>query len=461
MELVDEKSQETNREAILKSILFWIGGLIISVFIMSLGTYREDFLVDYVALYYSINVTATIMLSGVPLVLTSLLLLTPRWKRESIVRRINEGQSKNLVYLRTSVEVILLNTVVMVGISFVMVLVSGVPMSFLLALTVTGFILSLLLSPLVVFLTLSLNHAIASICCVFAIFWTLSFLYGMTPFQVSKGEESLLHPYHLYRFIAVIFSGVEFEGPFQMAIYMGFLATPETFVLPLLFWSTISICTLVAGALYFPRAVEMWDIESEVVWKTAEEERGKSLPFDHTRIKKTFVKNQRYVVGVLFVLILFIAGLNYVQTGPLFVDEHENEEILYQSPIGGEEIAFGLWLYGEVDFSQATVEGEPWKSMRVEVINWGGAPQDIIVSMSHNLVPMTLSELLNLNETERAELFGSTSRGIDRDDPESGGGWTSVDDVGVNVWGIRFFNEEHAIEEFTFAVRITITVRGE
>lgn len=452
---------EDKQEVILKGFLFWLGGSIVAVFLMSLATRRENFLAEYLDLYYSINVTATIMISGVPLVLSSLFLLTPKWRRMQIVRWLERGHSIHHAYLRISLEVISLNTLFIASISFLMLLVTGTSLSYLLILALTGFVFSLILSPLAVFLTLSLNNAIASICCIFAIFWTLSFLYGSTPFQLFQGEVSLFHPYHLYRFMSLFMAGIEFPTTSSMVYYLQIFVTPDALVLPLLLWTIIGLVMFVAGVFIFPRALKAWDIESDTIWRTVEDKNGGIVLIDYTKVKQSLVKQQRYVIGVLFVLVLFVASINYIQTAPMFVGNNENEEILYQSPIGGEEIVFGLWLYGEVDFSQATVEGELWKEIEVRILNWGSAPQDITVSMNSNIVALTLPELLELNETDRAGLFGSTNSGIDRNDPETGSGFTSVDEVGVHVWGIRFFNEEHDNEEFTFTVMITISVRGE
>ena len=457
MELDVEKPQDDNRDAILKSIIFWIGGSIVAVFLVSLGL-QVDFIPEYVGLYRSISFIAPIMVSGVPIILTSLLLLAPKWRRVSITRRLNKSQAKYLVFVRLSFEVILLNTFLIACISLMVLLIFGTSLSYLLVLSLTGFILSLLLSPLAVFLTLSIKNSVVSICCVIAIFWTFSFLYGMTPFQLFKGADSLLHPYHLYRFIAIFSVGIEFPTPDSMVYYVGIFATADILIAPLVFWSVICIVMIAAGAWVFPRAVKTWEVESKVVWKADKDESGRTILIDHTGIEKGFVKNQRYVVGVLFVIVLLVAGINFTQTSPLFLIENANEEILYQSPVGGEEIGFGNWLYGVVDFSQATIDGELWRGMEVDILSWGGAPQDITVSMYLYIVPMTLSELLDLDEADRANLIQLTCSSIDREVPYTGSGNTPVDYVGVHVWGIQFFNEEYEIGEFTFTVTITITV---
>ena len=439
----------------IKHILIWLITSVISVVILFPLTNRTGTIGPTGNIIYAVNLTAVSIITGIPYLLGTSLLWSFQWSGKSILSKSNEQTQYIIQFTKRWSLTILLNTLFMSLISIITLIFSSAHMGYIITLTISNFIISIFLSSLSILLIVSFDDIIRGTLGGIAVYYMLGAVMGLTPFQTFYGQICLYAPYHLYRFVSIIISGVEFETSDTMRSYMDLFVKPDALIFPLILWITISLMALFLSSILFLRNIKLWG-HRQMTWETPE------VQAEHRQLKRTLPRQQQIAAASVVLYILFMTTINYVGVNYIGTDPMQNprEEIIYQSPVGGEQLVLGIWRYGEVDFSQLYVTNDIYWRFDLEILSWGDAPNNASFTLSYKIEKLTIEEFHNLNESEKESLFNSQNLGIGISDLDIGTGWTSIQTSREHVWASRFTSQNYETGDFTFLVSITITVRG-
>jgi len=140
-------------------------------------------------------------------------------------------------------------------------------------------------------------------------------------------------------------------------------------------------------------------------------------------------KRSQSTLLVVVIILIFIGGTIYV------VQREQYTRVVYE--IDGHTLEIGVdWLYGE--FRGTDLPGDMYLMVGIVGEIAEGTGGSIRYNFDHRR--MTLTEYLQLNETEREDLFGSSEAG-EYGVPGTrfgGGGWGGPIRDDTYVWALRF-----------------------
>ncbi|MHA2141218.1 MAG: hypothetical protein ACXADF_08015 [Candidatus Thorarchaeota archaeon] len=166
------------------------------------------------------------------------------------------------------------------------------------------------------------------------------------------------------------------------------------------------------------------------------------------------VSRSRVFAGFLILCILFIPILYFRY---LDVSETSEERTIYQTPPNGIIVECGQWLYGEAIIPQPP-SGFNWMYIcDLEIHEWNVLLDEML--FSRNILPVTLEEFLEMNDTERFEAGFGGGQGLERTRSSYTGGKHGLsNEWGTQVWAARFVDRDYNVVSGSFRISLTIKI---
>jgi hypothetical protein len=310
------------------------------------------------------------------------------------------------------------------------------------------FLVSLLLLPIVVLVTLVVDD------------WRFSSLLGVGISQalvIATGapaapnrfaEIAFYGPAQLCRGLAVVLAGIEFPTPSSMAHYFGVYFTPADFAIPIVVYLCIACASIMMSSLVSDTNTKRWQLEavSTTTIFSSPEKPQRLLSM------KTGLKNRRRVmVGIVIGMFLFLPTVSFSYES---LQTESSRVVLYESSESGLVLDLGEWVYGAFELEDPPVGVYRMIQYEVHILNWGTSPAEMRLT---NIVRAT-----TLSDFEQDLQNGSL------DDIHSGsnvvwpetdyeGGWHGLPkDSGAFVWAVRFVDENWNVTSGTLRISLTV-----
>ena len=242
---------------------------------------------------------------------------------------------------------------------------------------------------------------------------------------------------------------------------MGMYVSSLQLIIPLLFWTGLT-CVCSFSSTYILRwNLQRWTLEHEL--DSSITEIGVEMDVSRTQgvqrtLKEGYAKlrnRRRLVATVLFsVLLLLPMGMSFSQSQA----EAERTQILYQSPSTGETLPLGQWRYGEVEVSSQPIGFDNFRQLYIEIMDWGDCPEELESTSLFRKI--SLETFVTANDTQRENMCTGWSRSITRDNPYTGGGWSSLERTGTFLWAFKFIPAPDYDLVGTLTVIITVSIRA-
>jgi hypothetical protein len=404
--------------------------------------------------------------TGIPFVVGASLLLTSPETQNKIADSIIEGKKMSFRSLFTSFIIIMLlmmTIVVLSGLSFVLLsLPLGMIPLTLFALLVSTFAATLLVCPIVAFLTMTVDNWKISTFLGILLFLAIALATGTPGYPVDYPELAFIGPAHIVAALFFIMVGGFIEYPYVVGSYVGVDFQPIQLVIPIIILVMIGVFTYVLAGRMYNSNLARWVSERELwlspkgddkQWLKSEErtsERFQSqLNIKITQAHNALKKRQQMASAIIVISIVLIpiGGIGYVS-----VRHDEWTKVVYQT--SGLSLGIGEWIYGE--FTGL----DPLENINLDVgcvgQIIGGAGGSVRFNFNHR--SMTLDEFLQLNETEVERLFG---QGVAESFLAGGAfnsGWGGPIYAQQYVWALRFL-EVGGIAEGQIEVSFQVIVR--
>lgn len=255
--------------------------------------------------------------------------------------------------------------------------------------------------------------------------------------------------------------GVVPNEPETMSMIMGMYIRPLDMVIPVGFWVLFTILQILVSERIHGRNIQRWYLEKKLNSIAGDKDaRGMEEVTTHDAYKAlkhsySMLKEQRLVVATSLVLILFI--LPIVKVSLESQARSENTHILYQSSSNGESLPLGQWRYGVVEVTSPSGGLSNAWQLHVEILDWDGCPEELEAVQLFNKISVETFEAMN--DTQRENTCIGWTSSITRDNPYTGGGWTSFERSGTFLWAFKFRPAPEYEIEGTMTVFITIAVQ--
>ncbi|MDF1539810.1 MAG: hypothetical protein P1Q69_12995 [Candidatus Thorarchaeota archaeon] len=115
-------------------------------------------------------------------------------------------------------------------------------------------------------------------------------------------------------------------------------------------------------------------------------------------------------------------------------------------------------MYGEVEVSAPTIGLNNMYQIRVQILDWGGCPEEL--ELWRSLKPISISSFEAMNATEKDELGYSRSSSITPERTDLSGGFWSIQTTGTHLWALKFVPAEGYPVQGVMRIVITITLRA-
>jgi hypothetical protein len=297
---------------------------------------------------------------------------------------------------------------------------------------------------------------------------TLFFLVGLATGLASRPasypELALLGPAQFYRAIAVMFSGIEFASPSAMQFYFGIYFDVSALLIPSIALGLIIVASLFVGSRLFIVNQERWTLEvTGGIWMT------EKLEEDAIRVERELQLQKRLEEmrsslrarwkAAATILVLCMILIPLLSVGYSEVRRQEWFEVIYESPVGGEELEIGEWLFGSFIAPEHDESVHLGISCGVTILDWGNCPSQMRYTWSRR--HMTLDAFLQLNETEIEDMFSGGYQHVEAPKTDYGyGGTLGPIAEGENVWALRFVDAEGEIVPGQMRISAQVVLRS-
>ncbi len=421
------------------------------------------------ALIYTTNLSATLLLHGIPFSLGAALFFGTATSRSLLSRSIDEGRRPILVFAVRLLVLFIMAFVLFSGlilISFVMAAQAFPNLSFAVMLwdlpvtLLSGLVVSWLLVSICTLGTLLIDDWRGAIAFNTAVFILPGFFFGPSPQSPGAyGSKSLYSFYHLYRFLTVLLSRHEFVTDTHMSTTMSLVVYLGDLILPLGVLIGISLAAAAGGLYVFREDVQRWRLETADAFADDEDQDETSKVQGAVQSLKTMrkrLRQQRQGAVIGLVLLWLVIPLSDMLTIPAEVDSQEEE--LYASPEGGVTIQLGEWHYGQIEIPEPPSGRQNAVEVFTEIINWGNCPEPL--SGYNDIIRCNASEFVNMSEEAKTERISGVSRGITEDRPEFGYGfYTMGDNHGTYTWAVKLFKEGSNSTDCVLIVRVQVSLK--
>ncbi|MBD3158484.1 MAG: hypothetical protein GF309_06795 [Candidatus Lokiarchaeota archaeon] len=422
------------------------------------------------ALFYATNLSATILLHGIPFSLAAVLLFATEKSRALLSRVIAADHRPFLVFVVRLFALFAMSFFLYAGLIFVSFVMAAqvIPnLDFFVILwdfpvaLVSALVLSWILSSIVAFSTTLIDDWRGAVFFNTAVCVMPGLYFGPTPqTPAAHGEQSLYGFYHMFRFLAVLLSRHEFMNESQMIYQMSIAVNLGDLIVPLAVLLGISFLFNGGTVPLFRENVKRWFLETERFLNDREETEPED---EETKVqhmgrslkelrKKLQQQRQGAVIGfVILWLVIPLVGMYDVPT-----ENNGSEGVLYASPADGIMIELGEWLCGQVEIPKPPSGRDNAVEVLATIINWGNCPEPL--SAKAGALPCTLDYFRNLDDEAKAQAISGTSVHITRDAPSAGGGFYNIgDNYGNYTWAVQFFEEGTNETDCTLTIRVEVS----
>jgi hypothetical protein len=384
--------------------------------------------------------------TGIPLVAGASFLLTSPETQNKIADSIIKGKKMSFRSLFTSLIIIMLCVMTIItlgGLSFVL---SSLPLGMIplifFALLVSTFAATLLVCPIVAFLTMTVDNWKISTFLGILLFFAITLATGTPGYPVKYPELAFIGPAHIVAALFFIMVGGFIEYPYVVGNYVGVDFLPNQLVIPIIVLVMIGVFTYVLAGKMYNSNLARWVSERELwlspkgddkQWLKSEErtsERFQSqLSIKITEARSALKKRQHMASAILVISIVLIpiGGIEYVS-----VRHDEWTTVVYQT--SGLSLGIGEWIYGEFTGLDPPVNINLDVGCVGRII--GGAGGSVRFNFDHR--SMTLVEFLQLNDTEVERLFGQGVAESFLGGGAFNSGWGGPIYAQQYVWALRF-----------------------
>jgi hypothetical protein len=421
------------------------------------------------ALIYTTNLSATILLHGIPFSLGAVLFFGTETSRNVLSRSIDEGRRPILVFAVRLLVLLIMAFALFSGlifISFVMAAQAFPNLNFTVILwdfpvtLLSGLVISWILVSICTLGTLLIDDWRGAIVFNTAVFILPGFFFGPSPHSPGVyGSKSLFSFYHLYRFLTVLLSRHEFVTDTHMSTTMSLVVYFGDLMLPLGVLIGISLAAAAGGLYVFRQDVQRWRSEAADAFADDEDRDETSKVHGVVQSLKTMRKRLRQqrqgaVIGlVLLWLVIPLAGMLAIPA-----EVEPQEEVIYSSPEDGFIIQLGEWLCGQVELPEPPSGRQNAYKLTITIINWGSCPEPL--NARFGLVKYPLEDFLEMSEEGKINLFSGYAMLIDREHPDTGGGLTFIgDSYGNFTWAVQYFREDSNSTDCTLTVTVEIILK--
>ncbi|MHA2045943.1 MAG: hypothetical protein ACW99G_14215 [Candidatus Thorarchaeota archaeon] len=369
----------------------------------------------------AINIIAMVFIIGIPFSFGSALL----------VRANKEGSNK--INLRQYGIVYMICSLFIVGAGLFTAISFGVPLDHLPGILLAALVVAMIPCIFTTVIAQYFDDWRYSLLISSSIFLFASNQFGYLPQHMMMGTSSLYSLYHLYRFLAVLMSGYQFETLSQMENTLGLGFDIYIVVNPLFVWILFAILSFL--------------IHRFRVMKTTEYEGLNDIPESSPQMLPTIV-SKKYIVGAMLTLLVILSGASYAwNISPPITNEPETF-VLYSSHTTGETLVLGQWWTAAVEFPDILKNSRGSYTIRIEVLQFG-------------FEDMTLSEFAAMNESQRDDEFSGQHIGLGTDQPTLRTGWSAMSFNETRLWVHRMTSQSGNQDGAEFIANIVISARAE
>lgn len=465
--LLKKEMYELIKSISLKDFLIYLIGSILLSLLYGF-TYYENWAGGVGASLYAINLSSSVFALGAPLVLGAAVLLRSPQPMELEMEQPTHHYARSLTLSRyiflLLVSSIFVFSWILYSYSLAIEAYSHLSpdliLQYLPGTLVSGFLITAILCAIVLFVvTMMGDWRLASVTGI-AFFYILGSSLGSSPSLHTSDSLAIFSPYHLYRFLAFGLSGnisdpvmgIIWADPGRMNMILGINFGFPEILLSLGLWITCGLVLLIFTQ--YPTGQNTTYVSLENRLNSLEADNIPLLS-QLNEIKKA-LKSRRLAVGMVLVLMLILLPL--ARSSVASASEEENTNILYQSPSSGVSLALGDWMYGEVEVSAPTIGLNNMYQIRVQILDWGGCPEEL--ELWRSLKSISISSFEAMNATEKDELGYSRSSSITSERTDLRGGFSSIQTTGTHLWVLKFVPAEGYPVQGVMRIGITITLRA-
>ncbi|TET09763.1 MAG: hypothetical protein E3J86_07245 [Candidatus Thorarchaeota archaeon] len=445
-----------------RDILFWavaslasvVGGLILQPALIHQETMSR------VNAMISIDTMAYVFTLCIPILLGAGILLTTEDVRQSFAEQYDSGSREGVMWASSIALLIVLAATFSVALTVGVFLFSELSSQISMAAYIPGaalasFIVTLILCPVGMMLTLALDDWKLSTVAGSALFLIIAFGTGMPSSPARYPELALLGPVQYFRAVASSLAGVEFLSPLDMVNSFGVYFTSELLIVPSIVLSVLSVLSLWVSRRLFEQNLLMWRLELSP-WsdQVIPEDEKIDLQEKMTRIKKERKRFKRNALSILVLLIFIIPPIGY---GYTVYREVNDLTILYE---GEHNLPNGQWLYQEFSTTRPPIPQGMLIRYEIDILDWGESPDNLI--RQHGCLKMTLADFESMNDGERFYAGFASGSGLIKPETRDRGsyGVSLYDDMSHMVWAMRFVDSNWNITSgvLTFSIRVLLVI---
>jgi hypothetical protein len=412
-----------------------------------------------------LNFTADALVLGIPLFLGAGFIFTSKPARLSFVTHAtNPVKGLRFLFVKFVLLILTMMTylMILIGIGILRYTAYSITpnpdVSYIFGFIVASFIITILLTPIATFFSLSLDDWRLTTVMGGGLFFALTLMSGITNSPVPFVEVAFFGPVQIYRGLAVILGGVEFPTSTSMVSYFGMYFTPYSLVVPIVIYGFITLIALYGSINFIEDNVERWKTD-QITEVIPFENVNHSLTM--TKILEAGIKSQttradlkkrrQFIIGLILIMIITfpIASFSYTEN-----KRESSQVVVYKSPSEGVTLDIGQWLYGTFEATRP----DPGVSRMIEyqllVLDWGDCPETM--KFVYHCWTTTINEFEERIRNGELDNYSSGSP-IYRSNYELNSGWNGLSgEWGTQVWAIRFISSNS--NNITGSIRISLTV---
>ncbi len=336
--------------------------------------------------------------------------------QNNIAKKMSSGSQVRFSIVFLSFIILMLITTLAVclvcfAIGFVNIELDLAIFQFLPQLLFVSLLLTLLISPIYALLALSLDSVKLSLLVGLSVSFIILILTGFPGNPSRYPEIAFFAPAHL--FLALLFISTGAYGSFSMTAYVGVSFELVNLVVPVIVLSFLMMTGYYGSKKMFIENKQRWlDLRTSDEWietGISMKQSTASVSTDNLQESIRCLKERRRkAITVIMVAVILTSFASY---GYTHARQEESLIVAYESPVGGESVNIGEWIYGSFIGEERSQTEPLYPTLSGRVIDLYGSQVNVTINFA--VSQMTMTEFHDLNETELKDTFhyGTSTQG--------------------------------------------------
>ncbi|MHA1961533.1 MAG: hypothetical protein ACW99U_15030 [Candidatus Thorarchaeota archaeon] len=459
--------KETVRAITPKFLLFYIAGSVVLSIVLGFYSFVQ-WASGFGAALTAINLSSSMFTLGAPFVMGASLLLPSFFSSKDKVSETREIHNARFLTISRFLVLFILSTAFVISwilLSYYLAMQEYTQLSpdlilaYLPGTIISGLIMTIILSALTTTVATIMDDWKLALIANLGLFFMLGTSFGSTFSLHTSDTLAIFGPYHLYRFLSLFLSGnisdpifgTVWGNPTLMNMILGINFGFADILISFTLWIVLSIALLIITQHPMKQNISRLRIEIALNRFTPDDQ---NLLTQMKEIKQA-LNHRRLLLGALLVIMLFVLPL--FQQSVTITNVEESQTTLYQSPSNGVMLSLGSWAYGEVEVPLPSEGLNNMYQIRVEILDWGGCPDELERLAIFSEISM--GDFEGLNETEKDDLVRIRSLRITPDRTVVGSGFSAIQSTGTHLWAFKFVPAEGYSLQGTMHIRISVVLK--